>query len=272
MKIGDFSKVCRVSVKTLRYYDTIGLLSPDQVDSESGYRYYHPSKVMVLSEIFRLKEIGFSLEEIRRIRSEEVSAEEMISLLEEQRVIAEDEIYQAKMRAQKIDLLIETCTEGAPMEPVKIKELPHVTVASYRVTIPDYNALFDVAPASGEIMKKQGAVCIDPPYCFNIYHDDEYRETDIDLEICEAVEKACDDGEGVVYKEIEGVKTAACIDHKGSYDSLSSSYGELLNWIEENGYEVSGKSRESYIDGIWNKEDSRDWLTEIQIPVEKREL
>ena len=62
---------------------------------------------------------------------------------------------------------------------------------------------------------------------------------------------------------------AACIYHRGSYDSLHQSYAAVLSWIEENGCQIDGPIRESYIDGVWNQDDESGWLTEIQIPVRK---
>ena len=44
----------------------------------------------------------------------------------------------------------------------------------------------------------------------------------------------------------------------------------LLRYIEKNGYEIAGEIRESYIDGVWNREDESQWLSEIQVPVRKR--
>ncbi|MGN0346852.1 MAG: GyrI-like domain-containing protein [Lachnospiraceae bacterium] len=69
--------------------------------------------------------------------------------------------------------------------------------------------------------------------------------------------------------EIPAVPMAACIFHNGSYDTLHKSYGVLLQHIEEKGYEICGNIRESYIDGVWNKESENDLLTEIQIPVKQ---
>lgn len=58
-----------------------------------------------------------------------------------------------------------------------------------------------------------------------------------------------------------------CILHKGSYDTLKNAYTFILKWVEENSYEISDNIRESYIDGIWNKENPEEWLTEIQVPI-----
>ncbi len=187
LQIGDFTTVSRVSIKTLRYYDSIGLLSPDEVNPVNGYRFYKPQKLIELSEIHQLKEIGLSLEMIKTIRSENPASDEIISILSDQKGNLENELSTTKKRILDIESMIQVIKEGVPMETVTIKNLPEVTVASYRLTIPNYDALYEVAPKMGKIMTKAGAVCSEPAYCFNIYHDDEYRETDIDIEICEAV-------------------------------------------------------------------------------------
>jgi effector-binding domain-containing protein len=154
-----------------------------------------------------------------------------------------------------------------PDESPEILTLSGMLLVALAVLI--FNALFKVVPPIGEIMLKQGAQCRIPEYCFNIYHDGEYREKNIDVEICEAVNEAKEDGEGIVYKKVDAVPEAAVIMHKGGYDSLRKSYSEILSWIEENGYEIVDHPRESYIDGIWNRENPDDWRTEIQIPVKK---
>ena len=66
-KIGDFSKRCEATVKTLRYYDKLGLLVPDYIDKFTGYRYYAPDKAEEMRRINELKNIGFSLDEIKRL-------------------------------------------------------------------------------------------------------------------------------------------------------------------------------------------------------------
>ena len=56
--------------------------------------------------------------------------------------------------------------------------------------------------------------------------------------------------------------------HKGSYENIGEAYAFLMKYAEQNGYTNAGLARESYIDGIWNKESEEDWLTEIQLPIE----
>ena len=70
------------------------------------------------------------------------------------------------------------------------------------------------------------------------------------------------------FKVMPALKVAS-IFHKGSYNTLAESYESVLKYVEENGYEIVGEIRESYIDGVWNKPDEREWLTEIQVPIRK---
>ena len=75
--------------------------------------------------------------------------------------------------------------------------------------------------------------------------------------------------ENIKFEKLNPVK-AVCIYHKGSYDNLRESYGFLIKWVEDNGYEIAEPIRERYIDGMWNKTSEDEWLTEIQIPIRKK--
>ncbi len=69
--------------------------------------------------------------------------------------------------------------------------------------------------------------------------------------------------------QIEEVPEAVCTVHKGAYTEFSTAYAAVIQFAENNGYRITGPFRENYIDGIWNKESEEEWLTEIQLPVEK---
>ena len=87
-------------------------------------------------------------------------------------------------------------------------------------------------------------------------------------EICEAVTEAKRSTGKLRFKTLPEI-SAAYIFHRGSYSTLPESYETVLRYIEENGYEIAGEVRESYIDGVWNKDDESEWLSEIQVPVRK---
>jgi effector-binding domain-containing protein len=126
-------------------------------------------------------------------------------------------------------------------------------------------------PSLGQeaISANPGLLCKDdPPYCFVEYHDGEFREKDIDIEFCEAVQWMGTDTPRLKFKRIKAVPQAACVLHKGPYASLGQAYAALFAWIDNNGYQAAGNPREAYIDGIWNHENSAEWLTEIQVPIQ----
>ena len=81
IRIGDFSKLSRVSIKTLRFYDGMGLLKPIEVDRFTGYRYYEFDQLATLYRILALKDLGFSLEEIGRLLDGDLSTEQMRGML-----------------------------------------------------------------------------------------------------------------------------------------------------------------------------------------------
>jgi len=81
IRIGDFSKLSRVTVKTLRYYDQVGLLKPARVDHFTGYRYYTYEQLPRLNRILALKDLGFSLEEIGQFLTNDLTPEQMRGML-----------------------------------------------------------------------------------------------------------------------------------------------------------------------------------------------
>lgn len=65
LKISEFAKLCNTSEKTLRFYDRVGVLNAEYINPENGYRYYSRAQIEQYSRIVELKQVGFTLEEIR---------------------------------------------------------------------------------------------------------------------------------------------------------------------------------------------------------------
>ena len=261
-KIGMFANMNRVTIKTLRYYDEHKLLTPVYVDEENGYRYYAAGQMAQLHRIIALKNMGFSIDDIQKIMN---GAEEKSFLLEKkQEILKEIAILTDKLSQVENYLAKENINLSAP---VLIKEIPQATVCTMKRRIKSYDALFELMPQMGAQMELSDCKCAQPAYCFTHYLEPEYKEEDILVEICEAVTEKKQDTGDIVFQVFPKVPMAACIFHKGSYNTLHKSYAMLLQYIEENGYEICGNIRESYIDGVCNKETENEWLTEIQIPV-----
>ena len=261
-KIGMFANMNRVTIKALRYYDEQKLLVPVYVDEENGYRYYAAGQMAQLHRIIALKNMGFSIDDIRKII--EGAEEKSFLLVKKQEILKEIAVLTDKLSQSESYLARDSINLSAP---VLIKEIPQAIVCTMKRRIKSYDALFELMPQMGAQMELSDCRCAQPSYCFTHYLEPEYKEEDILVEICEAVTEKKPDTGDIAFKVFPKVPMAACIFHKGSYNTLPESYAMLLQYIEENGYEICGNIRESYIDGVWNKETENEWLTEIQIPV-----
>lgn len=263
-RIGQFAQMNRITVKALRFYEEQGLLKPACIHPESGYRYYILSQMAAVHQITALKRAGFTLEEIASINA---GADEEAVLRKKK----------AQLRAKIADLTRQIAVVDSYLAerkvglsaPVLIKTIPETTVAAMKTKISSYDGLFDEVPKMAALMEEAGCECAVPEYCFTLYPEPGYKEEEIPVEICEAVTEAKREVGGLEIKTMPGVQ-AACIFHKGSYGTLSESYEAIAKYIEENGYEIVGAIRESYIDGVWNQDEESGWLTEIQVPVRKR--
>jgi len=276
-RIGEFSKLGKVTVKTLRYYDEVGLLVPAKTDDWTAYRYYETGQLYRLQQILALRQMGLSIPEIAEVIGGQDDDGEQNSQISLDKILLQrrDELDSQKLALEdqlsRLDFYISQAKEDFVMDySVVIKEVPACTVFSYRTVIPEYGALMGLMPEVGaKVAAANPQVrCQEPEYCFIVYHDGEYREKDVDIEICQAVTSKGTDADGVVFKEMPAT-TVASVLHKGSYQKLGAAYAAVAAWIGANGYAPAAEPRESYIDGIWNKESEEDWLTEIQIPVRK---
>ena len=91
LKIGLFSKLSRVSIRMLRYYDEIGLLHPAYIDPESDYRYYREDQLPQIGWITALRDMGFSLEDVCRIMAVGRDAEALAPFFAQRRRELEQE-------------------------------------------------------------------------------------------------------------------------------------------------------------------------------------
>ena len=263
-KIGMFAAMNHITVKTLRFYEEQGLLMPALIHPETGYRYYTLSQMAVLHQITALKLAGFTLEEITHINS---GADEKAVLLKKKSELLA-KISDLTKQIAVVDGYLSKRKTGLSA-PVLIKNIPETTVAFMQIRLESYDRLFDRMPEMGALMEKAGCECALPEYCFTNYLEPGYKDGDIPVEICESVVEAKKEIGELRFKTLPEIR-AACVFHKGSYRTFSESYEAVLRYIEENGYEIAGEIRESYIDGIWNKDDESQWLSEIQVPVKRK--
>lgn len=267
LKIGDFSALAQVSIRTLRFYDEAGLLKPAWVDPESGYRYYAAQQIAVLHRILALKDFGFALEEIRKLLREGVNAEQMRGMLVLQEAEQKRRVEEEGDRLSRITSRIRLIERENDMAyDVVMKTLPKQKIASVRETIGAYN---QVGPLYGKVASGLGSAmaCVGIPVA--LWHDPEFREKDVDAEAGFYLKTDAQSQGGVSVHDLPEV-TAACAVHNGAYRRLPEAYDALLKWVAESGYQVAGPVRELYLHCTQPvRQDDESYVTEIQVPVTK---
>ncbi|MFZ5985906.1 MAG: MerR family transcriptional regulator [Bacillota bacterium] len=268
-KIGDFARLNKVTVKTLRHYDNIGLLQPEKIDSFTGYRYYSASQMPKLNKILALKYIGFSLEEIALILDKNPGKEQMQNLLELKHAEISNRIKSENERLSRVEFLMKIYKQEDQVMnySIVIKEIEPVRVAALRDIIPSYSEQSHLWHELGEHIEKYGAKIVPP--CMAIYHDEGYKEEAVDAEVIEPVIGELPETDRIKVKVLDGIKEAACVVHKGPYETLNMAYSAISKWIEENRYEIIAPPRELYLKGAWITDDPNEYITEIQFPFRK---
>lgn len=276
LKIGDFSKVAQVSVKTLRYYDELGLLRPAWVDRYTGYRYYTVQQLPRLNRILALRELGFSLVQIERLLRDDLAAGELRRLMQLRHAELAEQVAAEQARLERVAARLRQIEQEGrlPRYEVLVKRVEPRLVASIRDTISGYadvGALF--AEIASHLQGREPEPPPDMPY-LALYYDAEYRDQGVDVEAAVPVSRGVRGGGRVTIRELPALETAASVVHTGAYAGLSAAYRALLAWSQTHGYRLNGPTREVYLQGgamlSTGHVDPNTFVTELQSPVERR--
>lgn len=271
LRIGDFSKLSRISIRMLRHYDEIGLLHPKQVDDFTGYRLYSEAQLPMAERIQSLKGLGFGLAMIGEILEHYGEPREMERFLLVKRKELEDQILQAEQRRQLLDSAMKWLREDGNMMEynVNLKTMPKRYVASVRQVIPAYDCegtLWQIMNEETASMNVQQAA---PCYGLAIFHDQGYKESDVDVEIQCSVIGTYKDTERLTFKTVEPIEIASAT-YKGSYEQITRVNMAVANWIQENGYEMNGELFSIYHVSPADTTSPEEMVTEVCYPVRKK--
>lgn len=261
LKIGEFSKLSHLTIKALRFYERKGILIPDEVDFQTGYRFYKTSQLIKAAMIKSYRQLGLTIEEIKGIYNGIDKKKILISKIK----MLEKQKEDIETRLSIINHILENDEMSYQ---VTVKEIPETIVCYSEVKVKKYSDMMKIIPSlKKEFLELNPQIkCTKPPYEFCEYLDKEHKETDIMIRHHEAIKGIGMESDRIKFKKIPATKVLS-IFYKGAYDEIGVAYSFLMKYVEDNGYQVSGRSRECYIDGIWNKESVDEWLTEIQIPI-----
>jgi effector-binding domain-containing protein len=267
LSIGDFSRLSRIPVKTLRYYDEIGLFKPLDVDRFTGYRHYSANQLPQLNRILALKDLGLSLEQIAQVLHENLSLEQLRGMLRLRQAEIQQRMVQEQAQLTRVEarLKLIEMENSMPDYDVIVKNVDPQLVASLRDTLPSYQHVGQLFEELYTYLQRYGADGLGVA----IWHDEGYKASDVDGEAVAYLKEPVPEGKRIKVYELPATQMASVI-HHGSYNTFNKAYHAALKWIEVNGYEVVGPNREVY---LYNtspvQQDDPSYVTEIQFPVAK---
>ena len=270
--IGEFARIGRVSVRMLRHYDEIGLLHPASVDRSTGYRSYAPSQIPTLHRIVALKDLGFSLDQIRELVNERIGPDELRDMLRLRRSQIETEVREATQRLARLDHrlhLIETEDTDMPTIDVVVKALPAVRVAELTGWAEGYGPEHIgpvIQPLYPRLFEAIGQAGVTPAGPTMAYYE-EAQDGGVVVHATVAIDAAPAGNHVFTVTDLPVVERAATAIHNGSMEFVGPTYEALLGWIDANGYVPIGFSREVDLACMG---DPANWITELQFAIDTK--
>lgn len=266
LSIGQFSKVCLVSVKALHHYDKIGLIHPSRVDKSTGYRYYDESQIPVMLLIGRLKRYGFALSDMKVLISGG-DKRVLFAKLKEQKHILQGQVSEMSFILNELDQHLSDFERTGDIMgyqnkyTVELEETGARNILSTRQQM----GVDEFGKYYGHLYEKvaKDKLTVDGTV-MAIYHDEEFNQECNDTELALGV---IDPSQAT--RILSGGLCAATM-HYGPYSDLPGAYGALMKWIEENGYEVESSPYEIYIKTQFDQLAPDQWETKIFFPVKKK--
>jgi DNA-binding transcriptional MerR regulator len=267
--IGDFARHGHVSVRMLRHYDALGLLRPAQVDPLTGYRSYEAGQLARLNRVVALKDLGFTLQQVRSILDDKVSVEELRGMLRLRRAELQSQIAADAARLAQVEARLQIIErEGAmPADDVQVKRIPGLRVAELIGTAAGFEpaAITPVIrPLYDELYARLHHAGLTPSGPAIAWYEDSPDVDGVVVHATVPVDARAAGGHDLAIVELPEIEQAATIVHRGSMDEVMTTIQTLARWIDANGYRSAGYNRELYVEC---GQDPEAWVTELQEPV-----
>lgn len=246
----------------LRHYDAVGLLVPDTVDGCNGYRSYSPEQLHLLNRIVALKDLGFTLEQVRHLLKENLSAAELHGMLRLRRAQLEDEARIVDTRLTALEARLRMIQKENTMSAdYVVKTVPATELIARTATLQPEVLAEHIGPMFDAVATalRHAPGALDAPIAT-------YNETESGMEVAVGYANpgpAPDGTEAISLPEV----TAVCGVHLGPMTGIRASWQDLHRWVLHNGYTFAGPCREWYVRA--EDDDQADWVTELQQPVTK---
>jgi len=269
----------------LRHYDQLGLLKPSQTDKFTSYRYYTIEQLARLNRIVALKELGFSLEQVAQLLEKEgdLSAEKLRGMLTLRRAEIERELLDTHTQLTEVESRLRQIEQEGQPSPYEIiiKSLPAQAVASLRQIVPTvgemsyyWQTMYTELYAA---LERLGITPLQPE--ITLYHNDEYQETDLDVEITLPIHpkwlRQPPPTDSLTFRELPAADLAAALIYEGAFCDMPPAILALLTYVGTHRHVIAGPVRELHLSGPAFDDEGNEQaspVVELQIPIRKIEL
>jgi DNA-binding transcriptional MerR regulator len=274
-RIGDFSKIARVSGRLLRYYDEIGLLNPAFIDPQTGYRYYSAQQLPQLNRILVLKELGLSLDQVARLVARETSTNEIRSMLVQRKAQIEQSVQEEMERLRVVETRLQQIDAyGQLLEPdVVLKSISPQPFLALREVLPGMDAqrrlVQSIATVVPQIVEAHSL-----DHIAIVAHSPIYDPDALDVEVGYLLTGKAPESVRLSEKRVltirtlPAIKTMATFAYEGQISGLHQGHSTLGTWVEQKNWHIVGMGREILIQLPESSMDD-NVLVEVQLPVSK---
>lgn len=261
LSIGNFATAAQLTLKALRLYDQLGILTPSYVDPESSYRYYHNDQLTRARLVRMMREADMPLATIRQVLAAAPADAE--TLVREYWLATEARFEQARVRVHELiaNLRQEVPTMAFEVEVRTVAPQPILSITS-RVKVERISEqIGDNLRRLYAAVKAQGGRTAGPP--FGLYHGPINHDDDGPIEVCVPVERPLTGSGDLVARELPGAQLASVRLHRDQcmFPAILQGYDAACDWVRANGFELADSPRE-----IWHTGEGDDLDFEIAWP------
>lgn len=272
LTIGEFSNICKVSTKTLRYYAEIGLLLPDRINPDNGYRYYSIGQLETMLLISRLKTYQFSLEDIKALlESNDVRDEQLGLALTRKKKEIEKQVQEFTRTLDQLNLDLSNLEQNKSilsfMESIDVRlvEVPVMQLLSIRKMVHESEFAAEYGSCFHTLFRRMTDgrfTMLAPPMV--LFHSSEFSPFGLEVEFAIPVKEEAPDT-----RDFHPGLCLKAVLH-GSYSNLPSVYAKQCEWAEKEGYESSDALYEVYVTDPSQVSSDQELITEVYYPVKKK--
>ena len=262
LTIGDFARITHLSVKTLRHYHDVGLLEPDHIDAQSGYRYYATAQIPTAQVIRRLRDLEMPVREVREVLAT-ADPDARSALITHHLARLESDLARTRQAVASLRRLLQPAAQGIRVD---LRDDPGRDVAAISAAVDRRDVVVWYGDAMVELDAAMARAGQSPTGRPGGLYDNELFTGDRGDAVVYLPAHAPPSVGRVCPFSVPSAELAVTV-HVGPHDDIDVTYGALGRYVTEQALAISGPVHETYLTGPRDTEDSTAWRTEIGWPI-----